>query len=84
MTPTTHASAPAGADLIVHGARISTLDPRRPHATALAVGQGRVLAVGGDADVLPLRSAATRTIDAAAAPSCRGSTTRTRTSSEAG
>jgi len=64
MTPTTHASAPAGADLIVHGARITTLDPRRPHATALAVGQGRVLAVGGDADVLPLRSAATRTIDA--------------------
>lgn len=51
-------------DLIVHDARIATLDPKRPSATALAVRDGRVAVVGSDAEVLPLRTATTRVIDA--------------------
>ena len=33
-------------DLVVHGAAITTLDPGRPTATALAVRNGRFFAVG--------------------------------------
>jgi predicted amidohydrolase YtcJ len=43
--------------------RILTLDRRRPTATALAVGQGRVLAVGGRRDVLAGRDRHTRTVE---------------------
>jgi xanthosine utilization system XapX-like protein len=38
--------------------------PTRPHATALAVANGRVLAVGSEAEVLAYRPAATRVVDA--------------------
>jgi predicted amidohydrolase YtcJ len=58
-----HVSTPV-ADLVVHGARIATLDPTRPYATALAVANGRVLAVGSEAEVLAYRTAATRVVDA--------------------
>ncbi|UJR83045.1 amidohydrolase [Sandaracinus amylolyticus] len=50
-------------DLIVHGAAITTLDPRRPTATALAVRNGRFFAVGDDAEIMALREPHTRVID---------------------
>lgn len=62
-------NAPRGssamADLIVLNARVTTLDPRRPSATALAVADGRVLAVGDDAQIAALAGPRTRRIDAA-------------------
>ncbi len=56
--------APAGPDLIVHNARVLTMDPARPEASAFAVWQGRYLLVGGDAEVLGTRIPATRIWDA--------------------
>lgn len=45
-------TARAQADLVVHGARIYTVDDERPQAEAMAVRDGRILMVGSDADVL--------------------------------
>jgi predicted amidohydrolase YtcJ len=39
------------ADLAIVGARIRTLDPARPFATALAIRHGTIVAVGGEAEV---------------------------------
>ncbi|AKF04395.1 amidohydrolase [Sandaracinus amylolyticus] len=50
-------------DLVVHGAAITTLDPRRPTATALAVRDGRFFAVGDDAEIMALSEPHTRVID---------------------
>ncbi|MEL6151293.1 MAG: amidohydrolase [Chloroflexota bacterium] len=38
-------------DRILYNGNIHTLDPALPHATALAIRQGRILMVGSDADV---------------------------------
>jgi predicted amidohydrolase YtcJ len=54
----------SGADLIVHNARIATLDGARPEATALAIRNGRFTMVGNDADVEAQRSARTTVINA--------------------
>lgn len=54
----------AMADLIVFNARVTTLDPRQPSATALAVAGGRVLAVGDDAQIAALAGPGTQRIDA--------------------
>ncbi len=51
------------ADLVVLAARIHTLDPRRPAATALAVAGGRIAAVGRLADVKRWRGRGTRVVD---------------------
>ena len=40
--------------LILHNARIRTLNPRQPFVSALAVEHGRILAAGSDEDVLAL------------------------------
>ncbi|MGV2434777.1 MAG UNVERIFIED_CONTAM: hypothetical protein LVT10_07750 [Anaerolineae bacterium] len=40
-------------DVILHHAHIITLDPAHPHATALAIHNGRILAVGNDDEILP-------------------------------
>src|SRR6476661_3441188 len=53
-----------GADLIVHNAKIATLDSARPEATALAVRDGRFTVVGSDSDVQAHRSSRTTVIDA--------------------
>ena len=53
------------ADLLLTGGRIATLDDRQPSAEALAVRDGRVLAVGRAADLAPLAGPATRRIDLA-------------------
>jgi predicted amidohydrolase YtcJ len=53
------------ADLIVRNARITTGDPARPEARAIAIADGRVLAVGDDAEVMAHAAANTRVIDGA-------------------
>lgn len=50
------------ADLILTGGRVATLDPARPHATALAIRNGRIMAVGGD-EVAGLAGPGTRMVD---------------------
>ena len=37
-------------DLILHNGRITTLDPRRPQATSLAIKDGSILSVDGPGD----------------------------------
>jgi predicted amidohydrolase YtcJ len=56
---------PAVADLVLKGGTVVTMDARRPRASALAVRQGRIVAVGEGADVEPLVGPATRVIDLA-------------------
>ena len=51
------------ADLAVFGARIRTLDPARPKATALAVLDGVIVAVGEDDEVRAVCDASTTTLD---------------------
>ncbi|MFD5269658.1 amidohydrolase [Streptomyces sp. NPDC058335] len=50
------------ADLIVTGARVRTLEPARPSATAVAVRDGIVVAVGEEADVRDWRGPGTRVV----------------------
>src|SRR5260221_8159194 len=53
-----------GADLIVFNAKITTQDPARQEASALAVKRRRIYAVGSDTEILSLRDDSTRMIDA--------------------
>lgn len=57
-------SGPPEVALVVRNAKIATLDRAHPQASALAIADGRFVAVGDDADVMPLVSATTRVIDA--------------------
>ena len=52
------------AQLIVVNAKVTTLDGTKPEATALAVRDGVVVAVGSDEEVNRLRGDATRAVDA--------------------
>ena len=58
------AQTPAPADLILHNARVYTLDSRNPAAEAVGIRGDRIVRVGTDAQVLALRSSSTRVIDA--------------------
>ena len=49
-------------DLILTGAKVRTLDPARPHATAVAVRDGVIVAVGDEADVREWRGAGTEVV----------------------
>ena len=54
-------------DFVLHGLlppNVATLDERRPEATAVAIGDGRFIAVGDERDMQAFRSSHTRTIDA--------------------
>ncbi len=51
-------------DTIVHNALVSTVDPARPSAQAVAIRDGRFVAVGDDQSVLQLRGRDTQVIDA--------------------
>jgi predicted amidohydrolase YtcJ len=51
------------ADLILHNARVFTVDRATPWAEAVACAQGRILAVGSNDDVTSLTGSATRVID---------------------
>ncbi|AOZ51937.1 amidohydrolase [Chromobacterium vaccinii] len=53
----------ATADTILRNGRIATLDRRRPQASAVAVKDGRFLAVGEEAEIMALAGAATRVVD---------------------
>ncbi len=52
------------ADLLVTNAKVLTMDTQRPRGTAFAVKDGKFLAVGNDADMMPYRGDRTRVIDA--------------------
>jgi predicted amidohydrolase YtcJ len=58
---------PERADLIIHNARIHTVDLNNPTASAIAVRGDRIAAVGRDDAVLRLQGDATRVIDAGGA-----------------
>lgn len=51
------------ADLILHNAKVSTLDKKNAHASAVAIADGRFIAVGNEGDVLAYRGASTKVID---------------------
>lgn len=55
------------ADLILTGATVRTVDRSRPVATAIAVADGRIIAVGSDADVEAFRGRRTEVRDLAGA-----------------
>ena len=50
-------------DIIFRNGQIMTLDRSKPVASAVAVREGRFIAVGDDEDVMPLAGSATRIID---------------------
>jgi predicted amidohydrolase YtcJ len=54
---------PAGADLILHNGVIWTVDAKNPQVQAVAVRDGKFVAVGSDESVLKLRGLRTRVID---------------------
>ena len=56
-------AAGTGPDLILHDAVVLTMDPGAPLATALAITGDRIVAVGSDAEILPLAVAATTVVD---------------------
>src|ERR1700677_3672464 len=56
-------SRPA-AELIIHNARIWTVSPKQPEADALAVLNGRFVAVGTEAEVMRWQGPHTRIVDA--------------------
>jgi predicted amidohydrolase YtcJ len=66
LLPGAHLTAadPEPADLIVHHARVVTLDGKSTIAEAVAVKDGRIVAVGEDKTVLKLKGPKTKTIDA--------------------
>ncbi|WP_109124480.1 amidohydrolase [Dyella sp. C11] len=55
--------APQSPELILHNGRITTLDRGRPEAQAVAVADGRFVAVGDNTEVMPLAGTRTRIID---------------------
>ncbi|MEM5298812.1 amidohydrolase [Burkholderia sp. JPY481] len=59
-------------DLILHNGQFTTLDRSNPVATAVAIADGRFVAVGSDAEVVPLAGSATRVIDLAGRPALPG------------
>lgn len=58
------AAADGAADTLVLHGKIYTMNPEKPWAQALAVRAGKVTAVGSDEEILKLRSAGTKVIDA--------------------
>ncbi len=62
---TTSLLAQAPADLILRNGKIVTLDPAQPEAHTIAIRNGRILAVGTQAESPRLRGPNTRTIDLA-------------------
>ena len=63
-TPIATGDSHLAADLIIHDARVWTVNPAQPQAEAVAVLNGRITAVGGDATVLLWRGPNTRVVDA--------------------
>jgi len=57
-------SSSSAAEMIIYNGQFATLDNQRPSASAVAIGKGRFLAVGGNRDVMAFRGGATQVIDA--------------------
>ncbi|MGN6319177.1 amidohydrolase [Trinickia sp.] len=55
-------------DLILHNGRMTTLDRSNPAASAVAIADGRFVAVGSDEEVLPLAGDKTKIVDLAGSP----------------
>ncbi len=51
------------ADLLLFNARVLTLEPTQPHASAVAISDGCIIAVGSSEDLDPLAGPATKQID---------------------
>lgn len=51
-------------EVILHNARITTLDPANPEAQAVAMAGGQFVAVGSDARILPMAGPSTQVINA--------------------
>jgi predicted amidohydrolase YtcJ len=60
---TTVSNAQAPATLILHTGKVVTLNPRNEIVEAIAVRDGRILAVGRSADILRLRDSQTEVVD---------------------
>ena len=56
--------SPRPADVIIRHAKVYTVDAKQPWAQAVAMSNGRIVAVGRDADIAKLRGAKTEVIDA--------------------
>ncbi|MEP9319661.1 amidohydrolase [Pseudomonas sp. LABIM340] len=56
-------NAERNADLILFNGKLHTVDPERPHATAVAIADGKFLVVGTDAQAMAYRDAATQLVD---------------------
>jgi hypothetical protein len=59
----TAATAQPSADAIYHGGHIITVDDKNPRAEALAIKDGKIIAVSTKADVLKLKGDSTKMID---------------------
>ncbi|UCO99958.1 amidohydrolase [Metapseudomonas lalkuanensis] len=53
----------AAADLILHNAKVYTAEPGQPLQQAVAIENGKIVAVGSDAEVLSLKQADTQLLD---------------------
>ncbi len=59
-------------DLLLTGGRVRTLDPERPSASAIAIADGTIVAVGRDAELRDLAGPATEVIDLGGAAALPG------------
>lgn len=50
-------------ELVLHGGRITTLDPHKPSASAVAIAEGKFIAVGDDGDIMALGEPRTRFVN---------------------
>jgi predicted amidohydrolase YtcJ len=64
---TSRQGAEAAADLILVGGVVYTVEPSQPRAEAVAVREGRIVAVGDESEVTRLKGPATRVVDLAGA-----------------
>ncbi|MGQ0835743.1 MAG: amidohydrolase [Gammaproteobacteria bacterium] len=62
----------AAADLVLRNGHIYTVDSAQPRATAVAIRDGRIIAVGTDGDVAPHQGRSTETIDLHGRPAYPG------------
>jgi len=56
-------STTPAADTILTGGKITTLDERTPEASAIAIVDGKIAAIGSDKDVMALKTGKTKVID---------------------
>ncbi len=72
------------ADLILYHGLVTTLDRSNPSATAIAIKDGKFLAVGSDAEIMKHAGPKTKTVDLRGKRVLPGSMTITPMSSVAG